>query len=59
LRKRDAARLVGIDSDDESIGLLGGKFQESEMTGMNDVKVTGDKSYAFAVAASQSYLARI
>jgi hypothetical protein len=44
LRKRDTARLVGIDPDDESIRLLGCEFQESEMTGMNDVKISGTKA---------------
>ena len=50
---------VGIDADDEDIGLLGRKFQQPQMPGMNNVKVAGDKRYAFVIAASHSDFARI
>jgi hypothetical protein len=59
LRKRHASRFVGVYSNNKNVSMLGSEFQESEMTGMNDVKVPGDKSYAFTIAASQSYFTRI
>src|SRR6202035_2523374 len=59
LRKRDACHLVGIDPNDENISLLGCKLQESEVAGMNDVKVARDKSYTFGFAAGHSYFVRI
>ena len=39
---------VGVDADDENVGLLGREFQQPEMAGMDDVEIAGDESDAFA-----------
>ena len=54
LRHRDARRVIGIDADDEQIGLLGGEFQQPEVSGMDDIEIAGDEGDAVGRAAGNA-----
>jgi hypothetical protein len=52
LGNRYAGGAIGIDADDQNIGLLGRKPQQPEVTGMNDVEIARDEGDGSAIAAT-------